>query len=98
LIPPPPSSVMNSRRLMCSPEPEDRTLPQRCRKSRVVRHSKNCALMSQMGQKQTSRRPEAMSALLLKADIRVSSLMLRLRRQLVGKLRPLAFHHGPHLV
>ena len=36
----PPSSVMNSRRLICAPSAEDRTLPHRPRKSRVMHHSK----------------------------------------------------------
>jgi hypothetical protein len=44
-------------------QPEDRTLPQRCRKCRVVRHSKNCALMSQMGHECRSRDVRGTSAL-----------------------------------
>src|SRR5258708_3176403 len=36
----PPTSVMNSRRLMRSPQSEDHTLPQRCKECRVVHHNK----------------------------------------------------------
>jgi hypothetical protein len=41
---------MNSRRLMCCPQSEDCTLPQRDRKYRVVHHSKNWPQRSEMGQ------------------------------------------------
>src|SRR5437764_8394215 len=46
----PPSSVMNSRRLICSPpQSEDYTLPHRCRYADVVRHSKFDPPMTEMG-------------------------------------------------
>ena len=68
----PPSSVMNSRRLMCFPSsPRIGTLPHRCRKCRVVHHSKiggrcrrwvirvtcgNAAIRPELAHKQTYRR------------------------------------------
>ena len=36
----PPSSAINSRRCMCCPQSEARTLPHRCRKCGMMRHSK----------------------------------------------------------
>jgi hypothetical protein len=45
-----------------------------------------------------SRSEQMFSGLLPKADIRVSSLILRLRRQLVRKLGPLALHDCARLV
>ena len=42
----PPTSVMNSRRLICCPQSEDCTLPHRGRKYRVVHHSKLGGQMS----------------------------------------------------
>jgi hypothetical protein len=41
---------MNSRRLMCFPHPEGCSLPQRCRKCRVVHHSNFGRPMSLEGQ------------------------------------------------
>jgi hypothetical protein len=48
----PPTSVMNSRRLMCSPQAEDHTLSHRW-KSRVVHHSILVRSTSAVGQEQT---------------------------------------------
>src|SRR5262249_29709914 len=48
---PPPSSVTNSRRLMCCPQSGDGTLPYRGTKYGVVHHGRFWPLRSEMGQK-----------------------------------------------
>jgi hypothetical protein len=45
----PPSSVMNSRRLMCPPLSEDHTLPRRCRNAALSASQQNWPPMAEMG-------------------------------------------------
>jgi hypothetical protein len=56
-----PMSVMNSRRLMGSPQAEDSTLPHR-RKSRVVHHSNLATRLPQRVMERRSRREHFSSA------------------------------------
>jgi hypothetical protein len=63
----PPTSVMNSRRLIGFPKPEDVTLAYAV--EAVLHHSKSARSTSGMGQKDTFRNVRPMSALPPKADI-----------------------------
>jgi hypothetical protein len=71
----PPTSVMNSRRLIGFPKPEDVTLAYAV--GAVLHHSKSAHSTSGMGQQRTWRDQIAMSALPPKADIRRGSRNVR---------------------
>ena len=60
---------MNSRRLMRTLVGLRPHITTPLRKNAAVHHSKNCVLMSQMGQKRTSRPNHGMPAIPLKPDI-----------------------------
>jgi copper oxidase (laccase) domain-containing protein len=59
----PPSSVMKSRRLMGTLVKLRAHVTTPLRKNAAVHHSKNCALMSQMGQNEKSRLRDATAGL-----------------------------------
>jgi hypothetical protein len=66
----PPSSVMNSRRLMSArPQAEGRTLPHRLRESAAVQHSKIDRRMSESGQLRRLRSVRVTSAVPPKAAL-----------------------------
>src|SRR6516165_5856802 len=71
----PPTSVMNSRRLTGRPL-KQRVLPYHA-EGCIVHHGKFGLLMSALGQKQTSRHLQPMSALPPKADIGTQSANVR---------------------
>src|SRR5262249_51314224 len=73
----PPSSEMNVRRLMCSSQPEDCSLPHRSRKCRVVHHSKLGRPLSQLGHSRGLDRTLAVTGLPLTADMRTNARFLR---------------------